>query len=341
LIKSSAVILLAVLFIPAVSTPAEENYTLPRDYRTELDNGIGYFYNIPPSYYSKGTAGVLMILGGPKSDKRRLLEMFHGTERSHKNYLDEFNWIAIAPETKDDAWRPDDVYTMKAFMDIAAKYTIDLKRVHILGLGIAGTLAANIGYGRADILTIFTVGSSVANVNKDLLVKYPQKRVYMLISEKDKQRKAAEKVLKLINSSSGRYARLRFVEGNAEVPPLRCELPAMFAWYKAMECGFDYASAIDSAKAKLQDSIEGAISKVREIEAQPYEDGFWKELGAVRDAINAKGEVKLNQCQTLLKTDPATAKTTLTKLLELFEGFPVADKVKAELERLETVKENK
>ncbi|MFA4987102.1 MAG: hypothetical protein WC712_10990 [Candidatus Brocadiia bacterium] len=328
-------VLVLALLAPLAIVRGEDPPPRPKSFRVDLSEGLGYWCYVPEPCKTGGDCGVLLILDSEGTEPARMLARFTGAYNDGRNYLAEMKWIGIAPESREGKWRPNDVTPMKALTDVIGKYAINMQRIHVWGFEGGGGVAAMLGYSRPDIFkTVVTFASSIGEIDPGLLKKHPQKRVYMVMGEKDKALKQADKAMKVIKKAGGRYARLRSVSGMDAAIPIDCELPALSSWYEAMDCGFDYAEALDEATRKLTISVEDAIRIVADVEKHPREDEFWLELAHVKECINRKGETNLIALLAKAQSAPEEVKMKLLEIEKIFAGYPVAIRAQEELKKL-------
>jgi predicted esterase len=331
-------ILTVALFFVLAGLPAvaEEESPKKGTFRVDLPSGLHYFCHVHDEY-EPGKTGIAILFHGRGGSGEDMLSYYRDS-----GFLKSFNWIGVAPKSPDMMWESGHKGGMEALQDVMSKYKIDKTRVHLHGFSAGGLYAGWFGLSNIEMFRSITVSGAcldngpLANVKKKL--KMP---IYLINGETCQYESSARSNHEALLRFGCRYARRHVHPGEPHSYDVMKDVERLREWYAAIESGYDYADALDAANKTLKSKIEKSIEKVKEIESNPHEEGFWKELDILKKAINEAGEKKLKGVLSRARTSPDRAAKELEEFIELFEGYDCAEKAKEELKKYKPEEEEK
>ena len=328
-----AVLLMNFLAVCTAEEEEKEELKLGVPFKVSLDTG-SYYWCYVPKCYEEGKTGAYLILHGAGGSAENMLNSF--IRSGFGNWFEKSNCIGVSAKSVGASWMSNSPVPMNCLNDAFKTYKIDKKRVHIMGYSAGGFMTSWLGYDKPELFkTIIIAAAFLAQANRGAVKKHIQKPIYFVCGENDPNATGAKTDYAGLLKMGARFARIRLVPGQGHNFPFSKEFPLLFKWFMAADSGFDYPSALDNAKKHLKRKLDKALAIVKEIEKHPKEDGFWKELAEIKEAINGKGEKKLKSLISYNKRKPDKCIEKLKEFEKRFEGYPVADKAKQKRKEME------
>ena len=307
---------------------AEEKEVRKGQFNVDMANGSYYACYVPENYEPDGKTGAFLLMHGSGGKGENIIGTF-------MQILKDRNCIGVAPKSSGIMWEPGDKWAMEAFKDMLSKYKVDEKRMHIVGYSAGGLFAGWLAF--SDISkwkTIVIVAASASNGNIGAIKKDKNKPVYLINGENCRFASDAISNYKTLIKMGARYARLKILPGEGHNISTAKVTPTLMRWYRAMESGYDYVTALEKARKYSKKKLEKAMALIREIEAHPEEDEIWKQKDEIREVIDIKAAKKLKALLSRLKRKPEELVKKLKEFEKLYEGYDVAEKAAAERRKL-------
>ncbi|MGL4553282.1 MAG: PDZ domain-containing protein [Gemmataceae bacterium] len=162
--------------------------------------GQEYWVYVPENYDPRVSCGVMVWLHPLGKNKERDFEDFSS---SWATYCDDHNLILVCPP-KDGAWTGvDSDFIVQTVRNVAATYTVDLRRVVAHGMGVGGEMALYLGFKeRAVIRGVAPVGAPLAGTVKERITTQPV-AFYLMVGDKDR-------ALEAIKDTNDRLKKARY-----------------------------------------------------------------------------------------------------------------------------------
>ena len=335
-------VLFALIFAVCVSTANSEEETeiakCKETERVDLSNGTHYLLNVPEEYKPDETWGIILMLHGQGGNNEAIMNAFlYGCEEQ-QSFLKLNKLIGVAPHSKEERWGKEESTPMLALLDVLTKYKVDRKRIHLTGTSAGGFFSGWLGYNRPDIFrTVTIIAASMAYSDKRAVKKYKNRPVYFILGETDPNLKMAKKDFKKITKQGNGFARLRILDGQGHKVKFWDDFANLGRYYKAIESGYDYPTNLKNAEDNVKKNISKAMEMVKDISLQPVEDVFSQKLAEIKEMINNAGEKKLSVIMKRFSKDNRSLQKKLTEFTVEFTDYPVSDKAKLEIARLESL----
>lgn len=145
--------------------------------------GQDYWVYVPENYNPQVACAVLVWLHPLGKNKERDFEDFSS---SWATYCDDHNIIIVCPP-KEGAWTGiDSDFIVQTIRNVAATYTVDMRRVLAHGLGVGGEMALYLGFKeRALIRGVAPIGAPLAGPVKERITTQPLS-FFLVVGDKDR-----------------------------------------------------------------------------------------------------------------------------------------------------------